>query len=51
MEFPTVSVEIRSQIGKGGAHKVRAAGKVPGVLYGRKIAAASIIPDRGKALG
>ena len=37
MEFAKVSVEVRTQVGKGGAHKVRAAGKVPGVLYGRKL--------------
>ena len=36
MEFAKVSVEVRGDIGKGGAHKVRASGKVPGVLYGRK---------------
>ena len=37
MEFAKVSVEVRTQPpGKGGARKVRAAGKVPGVLYGRK---------------
>jgi large subunit ribosomal protein L25 len=36
MDFAKVSVELRSQSGKGGAHKVRAAGKVPGVLYGHK---------------
>src|SRR5450432_2859934 len=37
MEFAKVNVEVRTQIGKGGAHKVRAGGKVPGVLYGRKV--------------
>lgn len=36
MNFAKVSVELREQQGKGGAHKVRAAGKVPGVLYGRR---------------
>jgi large subunit ribosomal protein L25 len=49
MEFAKVSVEIRTQVGKGGAHKVRAAGKVPGVLYGRKIAPVSVAFDE-KAL-
>jgi large subunit ribosomal protein L25 len=49
MEFAKVSVEIRTQVGKGGAHKVRAAGKVPGVLYGRKIAPVSVTFDE-KAL-
>ena len=42
MEFAKVSVEVRSQVGKGGAHKVRAAGKVPGVLYGRKVAPVAV---------
>ena len=37
MEFAKVSIEVRTQVGKGGAHKVRAGGKVPGVLYGRKV--------------
>jgi large subunit ribosomal protein L25 len=37
MEFAKVNVEVRTQVGKGGAHKVRAGGKVPGVLYGRKV--------------
>jgi large subunit ribosomal protein L25 len=36
MDFAKVSVEVRQSQGKGGAHRVRAAGKVPGVLYGRK---------------
>jgi large subunit ribosomal protein L25 len=36
MDFAKVTVEVRSRTGKGGAHKVRAEGKVPGVLYGRK---------------
>jgi large subunit ribosomal protein L25 len=49
MEFAKVSVEVRSQIGKGGAHKVRAGGKVPGVLYGRKLPPVSVAFD-GKAL-
>ncbi len=37
MDFAKVNVEVRSGIGKGGSRKVRAAGKVPGVVYGRKI--------------
>ena len=36
MDFAQVDVEVRTQAGKNGAHKVRAAGKVPGVLYGHK---------------
>ena len=42
MEFAKVSVEVRTAIGKGGSHKVRAAGKVPGVLYGQKIAPVAV---------
>ena len=38
MNFAKVSVEVRQSTGKGGAHKVRAGGKVPGVLYGLKLA-------------
>jgi len=34
--FAKVSAEVRQQHGKGAAHKIRAAGKVPGVLYGRR---------------
>jgi large subunit ribosomal protein L25 len=49
MEFAKVSVEVRSQVGKGGAHKVRAAGKVPGVLYGRKLDPVAVTFDE-KAL-
>jgi large subunit ribosomal protein L25 len=36
MDFAKVNVEVRSDVGKGGSRKVRAAGKVPGVVYGRK---------------
>ncbi len=36
MEFTKVNVEVRGGTGKGGSRKVRAAGKVPGVVYGRK---------------
>jgi len=49
MEFAKVSVEVRTQVGKGGAYKVRAGGKVPGVLYGRKAAPLSVTFDE-KAL-
>jgi len=34
--FAKGSAEVRQQHGKGAAHKIRAAGKVPGVLYGRR---------------
>lgn len=36
MDFSKVSVDVRKQSGKGAARKVRASGKVPGVLYGNK---------------
>jgi large subunit ribosomal protein L25 len=36
MDFSKVNVEVRGGTGKGGSRKVRAAGKVPGVVYGRK---------------
>ena len=36
MDFAKVNVEVRTGIGKGGSRKVRAGGKVPGVVYGRK---------------
>jgi large subunit ribosomal protein L25 len=49
MEFAKVNVEVRSQVGKGGSHKVRAAGKVPGVLYGQKSAPVAVSLDE-KAL-
>jgi large subunit ribosomal protein L25 len=42
MEFAKVNVEVRTQVGKGGSHKVRAGGKVPGVLYGLKAAPMSV---------
>jgi large subunit ribosomal protein L25 len=45
MEFSKVSVDVRQQAGKGHAHKVRAGGKVPGVLYGRHANALSISFD------
>ena len=45
LNFAKVSVELREQQGKGGAHKVRAAGKVPGVLYGRRQPPVSVAFD------
>ena len=36
MEFAKVNVDVRAAAKKGGARKVRSAGQVPGVLYGRK---------------
>ncbi|MES1158010.1 MAG: 50S ribosomal protein L25 [Haliangium ochraceum] len=45
MDFAKVSVEVRQSRGKGGAHRLRAAGKVPGVLYGRNLAPVSVALD------
>lgn len=36
MDFAKVSVEVRTQSGKGVSRRARASGKVPGVLYGHK---------------
>jgi large subunit ribosomal protein L25 len=36
MDFAKVSVEVRKESGKGSARRARAAGKVPGILYGHK---------------
>src|SRR5262245_8402614 len=45
MDFAKVNVEVRTAIGKGSARKTRAAGMVPGVLYGHKEAALSVTVD------
>lgn len=37
MQRVTLEVEVRRQTGKGAARKLRRAGRVPGVLYGRGI--------------
>jgi large subunit ribosomal protein L25 len=50
MEFAKVNVEVRPATGKGAARKVRAAGKVPGVLYGRKEAPISVTFDEKELL-
>jgi large subunit ribosomal protein L25 len=36
MDFAKVSVEVRSETGKGSSRRARATGKVPGILYGHK---------------
>jgi large subunit ribosomal protein L25 len=36
MDFAKVSVEVRTESGKGVSRRARASGKVPGVLYGHK---------------
>ena len=45
MDFAKVSVEIRNQSGKGPARRSRAAGKLPAVLYGHKLAPLSLVLD------
>lgn len=45
MDFAKVSIEVRKQAGKGGAHKVRAKGLVPGILYGHKAAPVTVAFD------
>src|SRR5437764_15034292 len=45
MDFAKVSVEVRTAAGKGNARRTRAAGKVPGILYGHKEAPVSLTVD------
>jgi large subunit ribosomal protein L25 len=45
MDFAKVSVEIRSQSGKGPARRSRAIGKLPAVLYGHKIDPLALVLD------
>lgn len=45
MDFAKVSVEVRNESGKGAARRARAAGKVPGILYGQKEAPVTITVD------
>ena len=45
MDFAKVSVEIRSQSGKGPARRSRASGKLPAVLYGHKVDPLSLVLD------
>jgi large subunit ribosomal protein L25 len=45
MDFAKVSVEVRNNVGKGAARRIRASGKVPGVLYGRHAAPVSVSFD------
>jgi large subunit ribosomal protein L25 len=50
MDFAKVNVEVRSGTGKGGSRKVRAAGKVPGVVYGRKAEPVTVTFDEKELL-
>jgi large subunit ribosomal protein L25 len=45
MDFAKVSVELRTESGKGSARRARAAGKAPGILYGRKEAPIALTVD------
>jgi large subunit ribosomal protein L25 len=45
MDFAKVNVAVRPGTKKGGARKVRATGKVPGVVYGRKQDPISVLFD------
>jgi large subunit ribosomal protein L25 len=45
MDFAKVSVEVRNQSGKGPAHRTRAAGKLPAILYGHKTEPLSLALD------
>jgi large subunit ribosomal protein L25 len=50
MDFTKVNVEVRGGVGKGGSRKVRASGKVPGVVYGRKLAPVAVTFDEKELL-
>jgi large subunit ribosomal protein L25 len=50
MDFTKVNVEVRGGVGKGGSRKVRAAGKVPGVVYGRQLAPVAVTFDEKELL-
>jgi large subunit ribosomal protein L25 len=50
MDFAKVNVEVRTAMGKGGSRKVRAAGKVPGVVYGRKVEPVAVTFDEKELL-
>jgi large subunit ribosomal protein L25 len=45
MDFAKVSVEVRTQSGKGSARRARATGKCPGILYGHKEPPVPLIVD------
>ena len=45
MEFQKLSVESRTERGKGPAHRLRARGLVPGVVYGRELPSTPIAFD------
>ncbi|GAA1473828.1 50S ribosomal protein L25/general stress protein Ctc [Corynebacterium aurimucosum] len=45
-ERPVVKAEVRSEFGKGFARRLRAAGKVPGVVYGHAVDVLHFAVDR-----
>ncbi len=45
MEQVTLAAQKREQTGKGAARKLRAAGKIPGVAYGRGVDPVSVVVD------
>jgi len=50
MDFAKVQVEVRAGSGKGPSRRVRAAGKLPAVLYGHKAEALPLAVDSAKLL-
>jgi len=48
MEFQKLEVEVRKETGKGPARRLRARGRVPGVLYGRELPCTPIAVDQKK---
>ena len=45
MDFAKVSVQVRTEYGKGSARRARAAGKCPAILYGHKEAPLPLVVD------
>jgi large subunit ribosomal protein L25 len=45
MDFAKVSVKVRTTQGKGNARRTRAAGQVPGILYGHKEPPVAVVLD------
>lgn len=45
MARPNLAVSTRTAVGKGAAHKLRAAGQIPGVVYGQKKEARAVAAD------
>ena len=45
MDQITLNAEIRETTGKGAAHKLRATGKIPAVVYGKEINPVTVTLD------